>query len=89
MTRKRLTAQRRNDLYDLEIFSRDAVNPDGIRIHINWENFVIGSSVFIPAINTKKLRKQMWAYGREKNMYFKSVERIEGGKLGMRFWRTK
>jgi hypothetical protein len=44
-------------------------------------------SVFIPAINLAKLNKQMQSIANIKRFRLKGYERIEAGKLGMRFWR--
>ena len=63
------------------------VCPDGVVISVNWDEFVVGSSLFIPAINLVMLNKQMQIIAREKKMGVKGYDRIEGGKLGMRFWR--
>jgi len=30
------------------------ISPDGVRIVINWDAFVVGTSVFVPCINTKQ-----------------------------------
>jgi len=56
-------------------------------IKINWDDFVVGASVFIPAINLAELNKQMQIIAKEKEIKLKGFDRIEGGKLGMRFWR--
>jgi len=56
-------------------------------IKINWDDFVVGASVFIPAINLAELNKQMQIIAKEKEIKLKGYDRIEGGKLGMRFWR--
>lgn len=64
------------------------INPDGVPITILWDRFVVGSSVFIPAVNLKKLSTQMRLVAKENNMTLQAVERIENGKLGIRFWRV-
>jgi hypothetical protein len=56
-------------------------------IKINWGDFVVGASIFIPAINLAELNKQMQIVAKEKEIKLKGYDRIEGGKLGMRFWR--
>jgi hypothetical protein len=56
-------------------------------IKINWDDFVVGASIFIPAINLAELNKQMQIVAKEKEIKLKGYDRIEGGKLGMRFWR--
>ena len=63
------------------------VCPDGVVIDVNWDKFEIGSSVFIPAINLFELEKQVKKIAIKKDFQIKSAERIEKGKLGMRFWR--
>lgn len=61
--------------------------PDGVVININWAAFVVGSSIFIPAINLSMLNKQIQMIAKDKKIQLKGLERIEAGKLGMRFWR--
>lgn len=63
------------------------VCPDGVVIDINWGAFEIGTSVFIPAVNLASLKKQMQTIANHKKVTLKGLDRIEGGKLGMRFWR--
>lgn len=64
------------------------ISPDGVPIEVVWSVFVVGASVFIPAINLTKLSRQMQAAAASRGMRVQWRERIEGGKLGMRFWRT-
>ena len=66
----------------------DQLSPDGVRIKINWEQFVVGSSIFVPAINLVKLNKQMQDVAKVKEIQVKGFDRIENGKLGTRFWRV-
>jgi hypothetical protein len=63
------------------------VCPDGVVIDINWGAFEVGTSVFIPAVNLSRLKKQMQMIAKRKQMQIKGFDRIESGKLGMRFWR--
>ena len=62
--------------------------PDGIEIVIDWNNFQVNASVFIPAINTTLLNKEMKQIAADKNIQLVGKELIEGGKWGMRFWRV-
>ena len=71
----------------LRISKDGQICPDGVYININWEQFAPGSSMFIPAVNLSKLDAQMRSYARSHGIVVKGVERIEGGLLGMRFWR--
>lgn len=68
--------------------SNSELNPDGLPIRVLWDQFVVGASVFIPAVNTTKLMRQMRAVAKNYNMTLQAAERIEGGKLGVRFWRV-
>jgi len=63
------------------------VCPDGVVIKINWNDFVVGASLFIPAINLTELNKQMQIIGNVRGVKLGGVDGREGGKLGMRFWR--
>ena len=54
---------------------------------IDWTFFEPGMSLFIPAVDLKRLRVQMSNLAIDKGFSVKGVERIEGGLLGMRFWR--
>lgn len=54
---------------------------------IDWRFFEPGMSIFIPAVNTVKLKDQVEKLTRCRGFKVKGVERIEGGLLGMRFWR--
>jgi hypothetical protein len=63
------------------------VCPDGVVINVNWDNLHVGMSIFIPAVNLSRLSKQMQSIAKVKGITLKGFDRIEGGKLGMRFWR--
>lgn len=62
--------------------------PDNLPILINWHELVVGASVFIPALNLHKLKRQMLQESDKRGIRLVGKERIEGGKLGMRFWRV-
>jgi len=49
----------------------------------------IGASVFVPCVNTEEAKRQLLAIFRKNGWGYKSQCRIEGGKWGIRFWRTK
>lgn len=63
------------------------VCPDGIEILVNWKELEVGMSVFVPAINTKELKKQLKDAAFFQNMTIESRDMIENKKLGVRFWR--
>jgi hypothetical protein len=56
-------------------------------MHVDWGTFLVGSSLFVPAINTARLRSQMHALAQEQSWKLTAVERIEDGRWGVRFWR--
>lgn len=64
------------------------LHPDGVRIQVNWDNMVIGASVFIPCINTEEAVKQCTKLFAEKKWTLHHRVRIESGSLGLRIWRT-
>lgn len=64
------------------------INPDGLPLFIEWTKFVVGSSMFIPAVNVVRLIRQMRSIARTAGIKVHYVERIENGKLGVRFWRV-
>ena len=71
--------------------SRDLLNgqvcPDGVFLYPNWNKLEVGMSLFIPAINLTKLNKQVERIANTRCWTLLGAERIENGKLGMRFWR--
>jgi len=65
------------------------LSPDGVRIVIDWNKFVPGTSVFIPCVNTTRaIDDLVSATGISKKDITKRV-RIENGKYGIRVWRIK
>ena len=61
--------------------------PDGVRIEVNWDNMNIGTSIFVPCINTEGATQEVTKICAEKGWEVESRVRIEGGCLGVRFWR--
>ena len=75
-------------------FSKDArlkfdeLSPDGVRVIVDWDAFVIGASLFVPAIDVVELVDQMRLVAFNKKWEIEYRLRVEDGKLGVRFWRT-
>jgi len=64
------------------------VNPDGVRIVVDWGAMVVGSSIFIPCINTNKALQQVKRICIEElgwEIVVKVV--IEKPLSGVRVWR--
>ena len=66
----------------------DDLNPDGLRITVNWEDMSVFSSIFVPCINTEKGIEQLKKLAKRKEWVFETQVCIENGKLGLRAWRT-
>jgi len=64
------------------------LNPDGVKITVNWDKMVIGASVFVPCVNTEKAHKQVREIFKVKFWSFEFRVRTENEKLGVRIWRT-
>lgn len=64
------------------------INPDGLEIKIAWDRMAVGASVFIPAVNLTRLNRQVNKMASRKGIKLIKAERIEAGKLGLRFWRV-
>ena len=63
------------------------LSPDGVPITVNWDKLDVGMSFFVPAINLSKLDKEVERIAKKLGIKIESRQRIENGKLGMRFWR--
>jgi len=64
------------------------LNPDGVRIVVDWGAMVVGSSVFIPCVDTDKAIQQVKRIcvdEMEWDIRAKGV--LEGACLGVRVWR--
>jgi len=65
------------------------ISPDGVRIVVDWDKFVPGSSIFIPCINTTKAIKHLAKAARINTKDIEKRVCVEGGKYGVRVWRMK
>ncbi len=70
-----------------ERIKHDDLSPDSIRIVLDWENFVTGASVFVPAVNVTELTLQFYELAHKKKFQIEHRVRIENGRWGVRFWR--
>lgn len=66
----------------------DDLNPDGIVIRVNWDNMDVGSSAFIPCLDTEKARSQLKSVADQKLWEIDTQICVEGSRLGVRVWRT-
>ena len=70
-----------------EVLKIDDLSPDDIKIVVDWEGLLVGSSAFIPCINTEKAHQQIKNVERQKNWTIKMQVRVENAILGVRLWR--
>ena len=71
----------------MAILKKYDLNPDGVRIIVNWESMVIGSSVFILSVNTQEALTQIKKIMNLKGWEYQMQIRVEDEKLGVRVWR--
>ena len=69
------------------ILKSDDLNPDGVRIVVNWDNMVTSSSVFVPCVNAQEAIRQIKNIVKTKGWDIKTNVRVENNKLGVRIWR--
>lgn len=65
------------------------LDPDGVRIVVDWDKFRIDSSVFIPCLNTKEAIRQFRERGKFQASELHEQVLIENGYYGVRIWRIK
>jgi len=71
----------------MAILKKNDLNPDGVRIIVNWDNMVTGSSVFILSVNTQEALSQIKNVMNDKGWKYQMQIRVEDEKLGVRVWR--
>jgi hypothetical protein len=70
------------------VLKLDDLNPDGVRIVVDWPSMVVGSSVFIPCINTDKALQQVRHICVDRMGWdVRAKSCLEGNFLGVRVWR--
>jgi hypothetical protein len=72
----------------MSVVKLDDLTPDGVHIVVDWEAMVIGSSVFIPCVNTDKATQQVKTICIERKGWdIVAKTRVESSLLGVRVWR--
>jgi len=66
----------------------DDINPDTVKIIVQWDKMVVGASVFVPCIDTEKAKQQLEKVAELKSWQVATRVRIESGIFGVRMWRT-
>jgi hypothetical protein len=70
------------------IDQRNVFHYNGARFVIDWDEFTIGSSVFIPSPHPKELRTAFADIAAAEGMFVFGKIVIENGMYGVRFWRS-
>lgn len=65
----------------------DDLNPDTVKIIVQWDDMVVGASVFIPCIDTEKAKQQVEKVVTAKSWQVETRVRIEDKMFGLRIWR--
>jgi len=71
----------------MTILKKNDLNPDGVRIIVNWDDMIAGSSVFILSVNTQEALSQIKNVMNDKGWKYQMQIRVEDEKLGVRVWR--
>lgn len=61
----------------------------GLSFRVNWKNFVIGSSFFIPCLDTEEALAQVKRTTKRLGYKIKTQVVVEKGIRGLRVWRIK
>jgi len=70
------------------VLKTDDLNPDGVRVIVEWDELVAGASVFIPCINTEEAMRQAAKIVVGKGYKTEAKVVVEDKILGIRIWRT-
>jgi len=61
----------------------------GLSFRVNWKNFVVGSSFFIPCLDTEGALTQVKRTTKRLGYKIKTQIVVEKGIRGLRVWRIK
>lgn len=70
------------------VLTLDQVGPDGVLIVVDWDAMRVGSSVFLPCINTTEALKQVGGIFDRRGWTMRIAIRAERELWGVRIWRT-
>jgi hypothetical protein len=62
---------------------------EGVPVIIEWHKMVLGSSFFIPCLDSRSLAKEILVAARQRKIRLVYKEKVENAKIGLRFWRVK
>lgn len=67
----------------------DQIAPDGLLIVVEWDEMRVGSSVFLPCVNTSEAVKQVRGVFDRRGWKMRIAIRPENGIWGVRIWRSQ
>jgi len=70
------------------VLKTDDLNPDGVRVVVKWVDMDVGTSVFVPCINTEEAMRQAAKIVVDKGYKTEAKVVVENEILGIRIWRT-
>jgi hypothetical protein len=65
------------------------ISNEGIPVVIEWHKMRLGTSFFIPALDTDNLAEQILSEAKKRKLKLVYKEVVENGRIGLRFWRIK
>ena len=65
----------------------DDLNPDKVKVIVEWDKMLVGASVFVPCIDTDKAKQQISKIATLKGWTLETRVRIENEMFGVRIWR--
>jgi hypothetical protein len=69
------------------VLTLDQIAPDGLLVVVDWSAMQVGSSVFVPCINTTEALKQVRGIFDRRGWTMRVRIYPEKGIWGVRFWR--
>ena len=68
--------------------SEKPLEVEGVQVQVDWGQFHVGSSFFVPCINSGKFMREFNYHAHRRDITTRSVQRIENRMWGVRIWRT-
>lgn len=60
---------------------------EGIRFKVDWNAFVVGTTFWVPCLNTDDVIRQLKEICAKRDIKVRMIESVERGVLGVRIWR--
>lgn len=71
----------------LGVLTLDQVAPDGLLLVVDWNSMRVGTSVFLPCIDTSTALKQAGGIFGRRGWRMRVAIRVENEMWGVRIWR--